>query len=66
MCASASNKDYAENQSAGGRLFRKMSLGGDQWRMTAAAFTVDPRYDCFSSSFSDRLRDRQLVTAAGA
>jgi hypothetical protein len=66
MCASVSNWDYAENQSAGGGLFHKMSLGGDQWRMTAAAFTADLRYDCFSSSFSDRLRDRQLVTAAGA
>lgn len=38
---------YAENKSAGGGLFHKMSLGGDRWRMTAAAFTADLRYDYF-------------------
>ena len=38
---------YAENESIGGGLFHKMSLGGDQWRVTAAAFTADLRYDYF-------------------
>lgn len=38
---------YAENESLGVGLFHKMSLGGDQWRVTAAAFTADLRYDYF-------------------
>lgn len=38
---------YAENESLGGGLFHKMSLGGDQWRITAAGFTADLRYDYF-------------------
>jgi outer membrane protein assembly factor BamA len=38
---------YSENESVGGGLFHKMSLGGDQWRITAAAFTADLRYDYF-------------------
>jgi outer membrane protein assembly factor BamA len=38
---------YSENESIGGGVFHKMSLGGDQWRMSAAAFTADLRYDYF-------------------
>jgi hypothetical protein len=38
---------YSENKSYGGGLFHKMSLGGDQWRFSGAAFTTDLRYDFF-------------------
>ncbi|HSN71904.1 MAG TPA: hypothetical protein VLT59_10345, partial [Steroidobacteraceae bacterium] len=38
---------YAENESAGGGLFHRMSLRDDQWRLTGAAFYADLRYDYF-------------------
>lgn len=38
---------YAENDSAGGGVFHRMSLGGDRWRVMAAAFTADLSYDYF-------------------
>jgi hypothetical protein len=38
---------YSENESIGGGLFHKMSLGGDRWRLMAAAFVADLRYDYF-------------------
>mgnify|MGYP006284070461 FL=1 len=37
----------AEGESVGGGLFHRMSLGGDQWRLAAAGFTADLRYEYF-------------------
>ncbi len=38
---------YTENESIGGGLFHRMSLGGDRWRVMGAGFTADLRYDNF-------------------
>ncbi len=61
---------YAESDSLGGGLFHKMSLGGDQWRLTAAAFTADLRYDYFgiggSPDLAIPLRQDVDLALAGA
>jgi hypothetical protein len=61
---------YAENESLGVGLFHKMSLGGDQWRVMAAAFTADLRYDYFGiGGRSDRAlplkQDTDLLLVEG-
>lgn len=38
---------YTENESLGGGLFHRMSLGGDRWRVMGAAFSADLNYDYF-------------------
>ena len=38
---------YAENDSWGGGLFHKMSVGGDAWRLKGALFHADLNYDYY-------------------
>ena len=38
---------YAENDSWGGGLFHKMSMGGDAWRLKGAVFHADLNYDYY-------------------
>ena len=38
---------YAENDSWGGGLFHKMSVGGDAWRLKGALFHADLNYDFY-------------------
>jgi hypothetical protein len=38
---------YTENDSLGGGLFHRMSVGGDRWRIMGAGFTADLNYDYF-------------------
>jgi hypothetical protein len=38
---------YTENDSYGGGLFHKMSIGGDVWRMKGALFVAEINYDYF-------------------
>jgi len=61
---------YSENESLGGGLFHRMSIGGDQWRITGAAFTADLRYDYFGIGGSPAVgiplkQDMDLLLAEG-
>lgn len=38
---------YSENESVGGGLFHRMSIGGDRWRFMGALFSADLNYDYF-------------------
>ena len=38
---------YTENDSLGGGLFHRMSLGGDRWRVMGAGFSAELNYDYF-------------------
>lgn len=38
---------YTENDSGGGGVFHRMSLGGDRWRLMGAGFTANLNYDYF-------------------
>jgi outer membrane protein assembly factor BamA len=44
---------YTENESYGGGLFHKMSIGGDSWRLLGALFSAQINYDYYGIGGSD-------------